>query len=363
MTKTTKIIPTILLSAILIGVVFTFNTPLNEAQAVHPDKDGNPITICLATNPHLNMKPATDMQPDPLFTGIPPTDFMVTWTFNRPIADSLAVHGLGFLTLTGPGLSIQPTSFGPVTNGDLTVKINFDGNVVAAALEQHLNNLNVNEADVALNLFANYGAQPHLFDDTNNQASPGIICATSVDGSDTIKVQLRLRPEIEKELISGPPEIGIYEPIATEYVYTIEYTGPAALVTDIVPAEFDVTGIQSSAGAFTETKAGKGKNTQSNTTIEWNVPAGVNTLTVTIETVQNPGKGHKNPVFKPTTCETLTINVGATAFEVDQNGNTVLVSYTDPDTGEVTLHPVVIIGPSNSLEVEAVEGAKPCSEG
>ena len=123
MTKITKIIPTILLSAILIGVVFTFNAPLNEAQAVHPDKNGNPITICLATNPHLAMKPTTDMQPDPLFTGINnPPDFMVTWTFNRPIADSLAAHGLGFLTLTGPaGLSTQPTSFGAVTNNDQTV--------------------------------------------------------------------------------------------------------------------------------------------------------------------------------------------------------------------------------------------------
>jgi len=200
MTKTTNrkrtTISTIFMSAILIGVVFTFNTPLNEAQAVHPDKNNNPITICQATNPHLNMMPQTDMQPDPLFTAITnPPDFMVTWTFNKPIADSLAAHGLGFLTLTGPGLSIQPTSFGPVTNGDLTVKINFDGATVAAALEQHLINLNLNEADVSLGLFANYGIQPHLFDDTNNQSAPGIICATSADGRDTIKVIRNQAPD------------------------------------------------------------------------------------------------------------------------------------------------------------------------
>jgi len=208
MTKTTKIISTILLSAILIGVVFTFNTPLNEAQAVHPDKNGNPITICLATNPHLAMTPQTDMQPDPLFTGITnPPDFMVTWTFNRPIADSLAVHGLGFLTLTGPGLSTQPTSFGPVTNNDQTVKINFDGATVAAALEQHLSNLNVNMAFVSLSLFANYGAQPHLFDDTNNQAPPGIICATSVRGSDTIKVIRTIEVDIDIKPGSDPNSI------------------------------------------------------------------------------------------------------------------------------------------------------------
>jgi len=184
-----------------------------------------------------------------------------------------------------------------------------------------------------------------------------------VDGRDTIKVQLRLRPEIEKTIIQGPEEIGIYLPTATEYIYTIEYTGPAALVTDIVPAEFDVTGIQSSGGAVSVTEVGeKGKKQQSATRIEWQAPAGSNTLTVEIQTVESSGKGHKNPVFKPTSCGELPINDGATAFEVDENGNTVLVSYTDPDTGEVTLHPVVIVGPSNSLGVEAVEGAKPCIE-
>ncbi len=53
---------------------------------------------------------------------------------------------------------------------------------------------------------------------------------------------------------------------------------------------------------------------------------------------------------------------GATAFEVNDDGSLVLEEVRDPDTGEVTLVPVVIVGPSNSLEVEAVEGAKPCEE-
>jgi len=307
------------------------------------------------------MTPATDMQPDPLIPGVTnPPDFMVTWTFNRPIADSLAAHGLGFLTLTGPGLSIQPTSFGPVTNNDQTVKINFDGDVVAAAMLAHLNNLNVNEADVTLTLNADYGLQPHLFDDTNNQAPPGIICATSVDGRDTIHVQLRL--EIEKTLLEGPVEIGIYLPQATQYVYIIEYAGPAALVTDTVPAEFEILSLLASNGnaIFFDTSKGKGNSANR---IEWDVPAGINTLTVEIQTVASPGHGKKTPdVFKPTSCGELPINDGATAFEVDENGNTVLVLYTDPITGEVTLHPVVIVGPSNSLQVEAVEGAKPCIE-
>jgi len=42
----------------------------------------------------------------------------------------------------------------------------------------------------------------------------------------------------------------------------------------------------------------------------------------------------------------------------------VLVEVVDPDTGEITLQPVVIVGPSNALVVEAVASlAKPCEVG
>jgi len=167
---------------------------------------------------------------------------------------------------------------------------------------------------------------------------------------------------IEKERLEGPAEIGIYLPQPTGYVFEISYVGPAALVTDTVPAEFEVIDTQSSLGAVTLDNKGKGKKSQGSTQIEWDVPAGINTLTVAIQTRESPGGGHKLTVFKPTSCGPLPINDGATAFEVDQNGDLVLVSYTDPDTGEVTLHPVIIVGPSNSLGVEAVEGAKPCIE-
>ena len=34
----------------------------------------------------------------------------------------------------------------------------------------------------------------------------------------------------------------------------------------------------------------------------------------------------------------------------------------DPVTGEITLEPVVVVGPSDPLVVEAVEGAQPCEE-
>ncbi len=114
--------------------------------------------------------------------------------------------------------------------------------------------------------------------------------------------------------------------------------------------------------AGTATCSKTGKSGKSANRIEWNVPAGSNTLTVTIQTVESPGKGHKATVFKPTSCGPLPINDGATAFEVDENGDLVLVEVVDPETGEVTLEPVVIVGPSNSLEVEAVEGTKPCVE-
>jgi len=169
-------------------------------------------------------------------------------------------------------------------------------------------------------------------------------------------------PQIDKTRTAGPAEIGIYLPTATRYVYEIAITSAEeVLVKDTVPAEFEVVSLEATDGDANDFKPGKGKKSQSSTKIEWLVPAGVNTLTVEIQTVESPGKGHKLTVFKPTSCGPLPINDGATAFEVDKDGNLVLVSVTDPN-GVVTLQPVVVLGPSNSLEVEAVEGAKPCIE-
>ena len=146
-------------------------------------------------------------------------------------------------------------------------------------------------------------------------------------------------------------------------VFEIAYSGPAAQVVDTVPAEFEIVSLAPTAGAanFFDTSQGRGNSANR---IEWTVPAGSNTLTVTIQTVMSPGRGHKGgPVFKPTSCGPLPINDGATAFEVDENGELVLVEVEDPGTGVVTLEPVVIVGPSDPLGVEAVEGAKPCEEG
>ena len=167
-----------------------------------------------------------------------------------------------------------------------------------------------------------------------------------------------------------PQEIGIYLPVTTQCTFEIAYTGPtAAKVIDTVPAEFECLELAASAGTATCSK--KGKSGKAANRIEWDVPAGSSTLTVVIQTVASPGKGHKDPLtgervtlFKPTSCGPLTINDGATAFEVDPvTGELVLVEVVDPVTGEITLEPVVIVGPSNSLVVEAVEGAKPCEEG
>jgi hypothetical protein len=172
--------------------------------------------------------------------------------------------------------------------------------------------------------------------------------------------------KIEKELLDGPDEIGIYLPGPTRYVFEITYCGPAAKIIDTVPAEFKVVSAvpndEDADGIATPDSANQKGNNKSATIITWDVPDGCSTLTVVIQTRESPGKGHTETVFKPTSCGPLPINDGATAYEVDEDGDLVLVEVVDPDTGEVTLEPVVIVGPSNALVVKAVEGAKPCVE-
>ncbi len=160
-------------------------------------------------------------------------------------------------------------------------------------------------------------------------------------------------------MLEGLESIGISLPTATTYVFEINYSGPAAQVQDAVPAEFEVTGLSASDGTATFSTSNSGKSA---THITWDVPEGSHTLTVTIQTRESPGKrNEEDPVFKPTSCGPLPINNGATAFEVAANGDLVLVEVVDSE-GVVTLVPVVIVGPSNSLGVEAVAGAKACEE-
>ena len=150
-----------------------------------------------------------------------------------------------------------------------------------------------------------------------------------------------------------PDQVGIALPGATTYVFEIDYTGPAAQIQDAVPAEFDVTFIQATGG--TATSSTKGNSGKSATQITWDVPEGSSTLTVQIQTRESPGKRNNKkdepPVFKPTSCGPLPINNGATAFEVDENGDLVLVEGPPDPEGLPTVVPVVIVGPSNSLGV------------
>lgn len=206
-----------------------------------------------------------------------------------------------------------------------------------------------------------------------NEASSGlaaVIVETSLPAPLEIP-ELPGVPEVlalEKQLLEGPKEIGIALPEPTRYVFEITYSNPEpgvpVRVTDTVPAEFEILELEATAGnaLFFNTSHGRGNSADR---IEWDLPVGTASasMTVTIQTVASPGRGHRNPTFKPVSCGLLVVNDGAMAFEVNpETGEIVHVEVVAPDTGEVTLEPVVIVGPSNSLAVTAVEGAKRCED-
>ena len=166
----------LLVVALVAGGVMVFGPTV---QANHPGSQPDK-TQCDPGLAHINMLPVTDIQPDPLFTKNPPAEVTVTWTFNRAIADTIPLHGPQFISLTGPGgLNTPVTSFGPVTNGDMTIEINFSGAAVAAALTTLL--AGGVTAQASLTVTADWSAQPHLFDISEN------ICPVSATGKDTIK--------------------------------------------------------------------------------------------------------------------------------------------------------------------------------
>ena len=113
-----------------------------------------------------------------------------------------------------------------------------------------------------------------------------------------------------------------------------------------------MTDVSATNGAAISVSTGKDNPSKSATRIQGEPPDGSNTLTVTIETRESPGKGHKEKVFKPTSCEPLPLNDGATAY-LDADGNQ--MPDVDADGG-----PITIVGSINSLEAEAVQGDKPC---
>jgi hypothetical protein len=159
---------------------------------------------------------------------------------------------------------------------------------------------------------------------------------------------------ITKRRELGPNLIGIYQSTPTEYIFEIQYQGPPALVIDTVPAEFEVVEAVINAGGGTVTLDQNRPGTA--THILWTVasPNPFGRLAVRIRTVQSPGTGHREPVYKPTSCGPLSLNDGATAYRD--------VSVFNAATGATTTQRLAI-GPSNSLVVTAVAGAKPCEGG
>ena len=145
------------------------------------------------------------------------------------------------------------------------------------------------------------------------------------------------------------------------------------VILDTVPAEWHVTAIENDptdlpvdcgestsldANAndgdyVTVSRGGKsGKNCRSANKIEWtpDIYEAVSTLLVDVTTRINPGKGHAKlghggDIFSPTSCGPLFLNEGATAFEIDENGDIVF------DEGD----PVIVAGPTPPLCLAAVE--------
>ena len=173
-------------------VALALGGPDRSAQANHRGGFCDPIV------PHLFMEPATTIQPDQLHTFDPPADVTATLTFNRAIADTVVAHGLQFMSMTGPGLNTPATSFGPVTNGDRTVEINFSGAAVAAALDADLANAGQLQANVELTVHGHWDAQPHLFDVDEN------VCPTHAEGTDTIHVKRVVKENASINLVNQP---------------------------------------------------------------------------------------------------------------------------------------------------------------
>jgi hypothetical protein len=162
--------------------------------------------------------------------------------------------------------------------------------------------------------------------------------------------------DIVKKQVIGPEEIGIYETEATEFGFEITYSGPATLIVDIAPAEFEVTDCLASDPSTCDYYLDSDSNNPkkrvtSATIIEWAIPEpGTYTLLVTMENRLSNGN-KKSVVYKPTSCGDLPLNLGAIAYEVDEDGGLVLDSEFNP----------IPLVASNILVVEDVAGTKPCA--
>lgn len=208
-----------------------------------------------------------------------------------------------------------------------------------------------------------------------------IIEVTNVtDNGDTETVQFRIEGislvKIHKEITGGPDrpdaldgsgvsdgEIDVVIPIrqvaSTEYGFDMTYEnlgGPAVLITDAVPSEWQVTmvagnsiidgsggGSDGNAGTVLVMPANGKPNNKSATIIEWapDATSESSTITVTVETRSRSGNS------LPRDCGALFVNDKARVFEVDEFGEPLR------DTGTGDLLPTLF--ESDALIVAAVD--------
>lgn len=172
--------------------------------------------------------------------------------------------------------------------------------------------------------------------------------------------------------VDGDGEFDLVIPVkpstSTTYQWKITWRQPGSppvLIADTAPAESVVDAINldgnglpigcGDAAVFNDPsghtdvyRGGKsGKNCHSATEIEWSPASDNEMLLVDVSMRVSPGRGHKAPVFAPTSCGALDLNRGAAAFEIDPATGE---PATDPATGEI-LPPVLV---SNALCIAAV---------
>ena len=128
---------------------------------------------------------------------------------------------------------------------------------------------------------------------------------------------------LSKVLESGADPVGLGKAEPTEYVYTIYLSANfdnTLDIVDVVPAEFDVTGLDPECGIATFKEGrGRGKGNPFKLQpdfITWDLDECDSTesqsLTVTMETANNPGHARKDILFyEPTECGPLSLNDGA----------------------------------------------------
>lgn len=105
----------------------------------------------------------------------------------------------------------------------------------------------------------------------------------------------------------------------TTYEFTIEYVsegGPAVVILDTIPAEFTNVAVDDGGVCVELVVEKSGKGTGGATKIACALASETDaSLMVTFETRQSPGRGHKVPVFAPSSCDLLVLNDGTVAID------------------------------------------------